>query len=55
MCGRMNNKREVFDRGVRAGKRDESGKYCYCKKKEEVERNLSQKHLLNRVNSKHAR
>ena len=36
----MNNKREVFDIGVRAGKRDESGKYY--KKKEEVERNLSQ-------------
>ena len=35
----MNNKREVFDIGVRAGKRDESGKYH---KKEEVERNLSQ-------------
>ena len=35
----MNNKREVFHRGVRAGKRDESGKNY---KKEEVERNLSQ-------------
>ena len=48
MCGTMNNKWEVFGRGVRAGKRDESsGKYCYeYKKKKEGEEEEVEKENL---------